>query len=743
MIGAGVSLSEHESSPAKSEAFDPLLAAVASFKSIVENSPFGIYAVDADFKLALVSKGAQKVFEKVRPLIGRDFAEVLRVVWPEPFANEAIAIFRHTLATGDPYHAPTTVGRRADTGNVESYDWKTERLTLPDGRLGVICHFYDLSERNHYEAILRESAETLKLGVSVAGFGLGKIDYITNTITLNEVAAELFQFPPHTPIARSALHARFHPDDEVGVLETIASALDPAGSGLLSVEHRIISANGAIRWVNVREQIAFETQDGVRVKPFSGLLAIREVTKDKVAQQLIQASDKLFRGTFENAAVGVAHVSTDGRWLNVNNKLCGILGYSREELTSTNFQAITYSDDLAVDLQHVREMLDGTIETYSMDKRYIRKDKSLVWTNLSVSLQRDESGNPDYFISVVRDITEHVRLTEALRVSRAHMNNAALTAKLSYAVVDVTNNEITASENHESVMGFATPGICKGSNLAYVTKIFLNHVIEADRQRVQEMLPAALSGERTAKIEYRVLGDDKKERWIHSEWMIEANQDVQLNKILTISIDITEQKRGEERFRQIMYEVNHRAKNLLSVVMAVARQTGKSGNPNTFLYRLSDRIAGLAASQDLLVLTEWKGILISDLVKAQLHGFSDQLGKRITMEGPQLQLLPAATQAIGMALHELATNASKYGSLSKLTGTLKISWHLSGVKHDLFCMTWRESGGPKVTPPTDYGFGQRVIIQMVQSTLNGTAEVDYHSTGLVWQIQSPVETTLA
>ena len=134
-----------------------LQAAHATFRHLVQNSPFGVYAVDADFRLVQVSAGAQRVFANVRPLLGRDFAEVLRVVWPEPFASEAIAHFRHTLSTGETYHAPATVERRRDIGEVEAYDWKVERVALPDGRLGVVCHFYDLSERQRYEAALQEA----------------------------------------------------------------------------------------------------------------------------------------------------------------------------------------------------------------------------------------------------------------------------------------------------------------------------------------------------------------------------------------------------------------------------------------------------------------------------------------------------------------------------------------------------------------------------------------------------------
>src|SRR5260370_10985716 len=115
------------------------------------------------FYIMQVSAGAQRKMPNVRPLIGHDLAEVLLRTWPEPFASDAIGRFRHTLATGEPYDAPGAVERRKDTGAVESYDWKIERVTMPDGRFGVVCHFYDLSERQKYEAALRESETTFRV----------------------------------------------------------------------------------------------------------------------------------------------------------------------------------------------------------------------------------------------------------------------------------------------------------------------------------------------------------------------------------------------------------------------------------------------------------------------------------------------------------------------------------------------------------------------------------------------------
>ena len=111
--------------------------------------------IDANFRVAQISAGAQNVFKSVAPIIGRDFAEVMRVLWPEPFAREAIAHFRHTLATGQRYRAPSSSQLRADIDIVESYDWQIERVSLLDGTYGVVCYFYDLTERQRYEEQIR------------------------------------------------------------------------------------------------------------------------------------------------------------------------------------------------------------------------------------------------------------------------------------------------------------------------------------------------------------------------------------------------------------------------------------------------------------------------------------------------------------------------------------------------------------------------------------------------------------
>jgi PAS domain S-box-containing protein len=139
-----------------------------------------------------------------------------------------------------------------------------------------------------------------------------------------------------------------------------------------------------------------------------------EIVERQRIEVTLRESEQRFRATFELAAVGIAHIGLDGQWLRVNQKLCDIVGYTRSELFNLTFQDITHPEDLASDLEYVHQILAGAISTYSMEKRYIRKDGSAIWVNLTVSLVQ-EAGQPKYFISVIEDISERLQAKEAIR----------------------------------------------------------------------------------------------------------------------------------------------------------------------------------------------------------------------------------------------------------------------------------------------------------------------------------------
>jgi two-component sensor histidine kinase len=179
-----------------------------------------------------------------------------------------------------------------------------------------------------------------------------------------------------------------------------------------------------------------------------------------------------------------------------------------------------------------------------------------------------------------------------------------------------------------------------------------------------------------------------------------------------------------------MREINHRAKNMLSVVQAIARRTA-THEPKDFIERFTERIQALSANQDLLIRDEWKGVDVNDLVRTQLAHFADLVGSRIAIHGPRLRLNAAAAQAIGLTLHELATNAGKYGALSTDMGRVDTFW---GTYGDTFIMSWSEREGPPVSAPKRRGFGTMVIEGMAKQTVDGAVELDYAPSGLTWRL---------
>jgi PAS domain S-box-containing protein len=240
--------------------------------------------------------------------------------------------------------------------------------------------------------------------------------------------------------------------------------------------------------------------------------------------------------------------------------------------------------------------------------------------------------------------------------------------------------------------------------------------------------------------EYRVRRRDGETRWVEVRWLAYFNGDQRERGAVVVGTvhDITERKKHQEREHLLMQEISHRAKNMLGVVDAIARQTA-ARTPEDFIEHFSERIQALAANQDLLIRSDWRGVEVEDLVCAQLATFADLIDSRVVVHGPKLRLNAAAAQAIGLALHELTINSGKYGALSKKTGRLEIGW---GAEDETFMMSWTERGGPPVCPPQHRGFGTIVTEAMAERSVGGTVDLDYAPLGVAWRLTCPTANVL-
>jgi PAS domain S-box-containing protein len=214
---------------------------------------------------------------------------------------------------------------------------------------------------------------------------------------------------------------------------------------------------------------------------------------------------------------------------------------------------------------------------------------------------------------------------------------------------------------------------------------------------------------------------------------------------VAFAIDLSAQKASEEHVRQLMHELGHRTKNLVTVISAIAHQLAKtSRSMQDFDCRFSARLQALAGINDLLIQDDWRGATVRELVISQLAHCVDLVGHRVLLDGPPVSLTASACQNIGMALHELCTNALKYGSLSSETGTVTIRWSLLPADHpENLTIVWIEEGGPVVNPPDREGFGYQVTTQFVARALDAKVSAEFRKAGLCWSLVAPAKYLLS
>jgi PAS domain S-box-containing protein len=343
------------------------------------------------------------------------------------------------------------------------------------------------------------------------------------------------------------------------------------------------------------------------------------------------------------------------------------------------------------------------------------------------------------FTGFARDATERQAAESRLKKNEERLRLALEASGAGVWTWDQPTGLITADEAYRAMYGFAPD-----EALDYATWEARLH--PDDREPLKRQVEECLNAGSQWLEEFRIVHPKLGTRWLAGLGRVFRDAEGHVSGMTGINIDVTARKMAEEAVSQseaqakktqrlLMDELNHRVKNTLVTVQAMAEQTlRKSRDPAHFVESFRGRLQALSRAHDLLMRTTWTDIDLGSLIREQLLISLGQNGP-ITCSGPDMQLKPREAIHLGLVLHELGTNARKYGALKVPEGKLSVTWHLTS---DYLEITWAESGGPTVSPPTREGFGTLLIERGLKVSLGGEARITFAPTGVTCDMRLPL-----
>jgi len=400
--------------------------------------------------------------------------------------------------------------------------------------IAVATTFYDVTLLKQAQAALQKYKDIFEF--TLQGITLGSPHHQTLEL-MNPAFAQMHGYGVEELMGRSMLDL-FPPQERADAI-AFTEQVNHIGYGAYETLHQ--RKDGTVFPVFIYATAVKDEAGQLRYR----IVTVTDITDRRQAALALQEREQQFKATFNQAAVGIAHVSPDGHWLQVNQKLCEILGYTEAELLPLTFQDITHPDDLDIDLTYVRRMLANEIQTYSMEKRYFCKGKVLIWVKLTVSLVRQPSGEPKYFISVIEDISDRKQAEAALRRSEEQFRRAMLDAPLPTVLHTEDGEVLLVNRAWREISGYSIaeiPTIADWLERAYGDRQ------EQIRAQIVQVYPLERP---TAMGEYAITTHSGETRI----WDIYASPLGQIpdgrRLIVAMAIDVTDRRQAEAEIRQI------------------------------------------------------------------------------------------------------------------------------------------------------------------------------------------------
>ncbi len=447
-----------------------------------------------------------------------------------------------------------------------------------------------------------------------------------------------------------------------------------------------------------------------------------DVTERLRAERALHQSEAQFRTFAEAMPNHVWTAKPDGLLDWFNPRVYEYSGADGGELDGQGWVSLVHPDDVSDAGERWNEALSAGIP-YETEFRLRRHDGVYRWYIARAVPIRDASGCVVQWIGTNTDIDDQKRAVKALRKSERRLHLSQNAAGISSLEVDIATGMVMGSDGLWELWGLSP------RDSVHIS--VLENIVVLEDKDVRSTAQTREAGTALPNVEYRIRRPDNGEvRWLSRHVDFTYDEAGKPSKMFGVMQDVTERKEAQARQQMLTHELEHRIKNILAMVGAIASQTMRNTDLETARATFTTRLKALANAHDILNTTRWTGASIQQVVEKTMAAFPTE---HISIAGPGFAIDPKMALTLALAVNELGTNALKYGALSVPDGVVSIEWTVEGVPtadKNLLKWHWRETGGPEVVAPTRQGFGTFLIGRVLGADFGGSVTIDYKSTGL-------------
>lgn len=588
------------------------------------------------------------------------------------------------------------------------------------------------SERRRAEDELERANKRLRLALEGAELGVWDFDALTARFHGDARYREIHDLAPGVFTLTQVIRLSVHPEDAPRLHAALAQAFE---TGVFKAEYRVAASGGEAgaygeRWI-AAEGALVRSSDG---RPLRLLGVARDITQSKKAAEALRESEARLRDALRAGQVMAFEWNPVTNRTKHSDNAAEILGLDAGdggEVSGRDFLSRVHPDDRERFRKHIAGISPAR-SSYAASFRYVRADGREVWLEETAKAEFDDKGRFVRLKGLTRDVTARSAAQQAL-IESERLLRLLVEGVADYAIVmlDPKGHVMNWNVGAERMTGYSADEI---------TGQPFSRFFPSEEQQTGAAAAALNVAARAGRFEaegWRMRKDGSR-FWASVVIDAISDRDGKLIGFATVTRDISERKRMEEHQKLLIAELDHRVKNALASVAIVARRTREtSRSVDEFVAALEGRIQSMANAHALLSRSRWQGVRLSDLVRGELAPYATSTNT--VTKGPDVMLTARATQTVSMVLHELATNAAKYGALSTVAGQVSVIWSISSCGR--LQLEWSERGGPP--PPTSprQGYGMSVIRNLIPHQLDGAVDLSFSGEGVRCRLEIPLSPT--